>query len=362
MKHLVPILRVSFFILTFCIFCAACRPTEDHPSVSLVSKDGKAVAVVIRGSFVENSDITNQLTVRLINPSERHPVLGDFRKEGREVIFEPVVPFTKGLRYEILLNDTLLSEIEIPRGDSAPALQAIYPTQDTLPENLLKMYFEFSEPMVEGGSLSHLTLIQNDRDTLRGAFLDLQPELWNTDGTVLTIWLDPGRIKRDLIPNKQLGNPLKDGDRYTLYVDKSWTSKSGVSLSERYSKTFVVTKRDEQSPDVLTWKVLTPPPDSKQAMEIQFPQALDYFLLTECIAILHSDGDPVPGTVKVTGEERMFRFVPEQVWTKGRYALQVESRLEDLAGNNLNRPFDRNIEKENDVPQQKIFTREFEIQ
>ena len=42
-----------------------------------------------------------------------------------------------------------------------------------------------------------------------GTFLDLQPELWNAEGTVLTLWLDPGRIKRDLIPNKELGIPLK---------------------------------------------------------------------------------------------------------------------------------------------------------
>ena len=137
------------------------------------------------------------------------------------------------------------------------------------------MYFEFSEPMVEGSSLQHLTLIRNDRDTMRGTFLDLQPELWNSDGTVLTLWLDPGRIKRDLIPNKELGSPLKQGERYTLHVNKSWQSKNGVPLAKNYSKTFVTINRDEESPDPLTWKVSAPSSNDKQSLEIQFPQPLD---------------------------------------------------------------------------------------
>ncbi len=362
MKRLVPILRVSFFILLCWALYTRCQPTDERTSVTVVSKNGKAVAVAIRGSFVKDESISMQLKVQLIKPGERLPVLGDFRKEGDEVIFEPVVPLTKGLRYEVLLNDTLLSEIEIPVGDSeAPKLLSIYPSQDTLPENLLKMYFEFSEPMVEGSSSPHLTLIRNDRDTMRGTFLDLQPELWNADGTVLTLWLDPGRIKRDLIPNKELGSPLKQGERYTLHVNKSWQSKNGVPLTKNYSKTFVTIHRDEESPDPMMWKVTVPSSNDKQPLEIQFPQPLDYFLVKECIAILNSHGDVVRGTTVTADEERILRFVPDEPWTKGRFALHIERRLEDLAGNNLNRPFDRNIYEQNERHEQKIFRKEFEI-
>jgi hypothetical protein len=362
MKHLVPIIRVSFFILLFAL-CNHCRNAEERTSVSVVSKNGKAVAVVIRGSLVKEQDISTLLKLQLIKPGVRVPVLGDFRKEGDEVIFEPIVPLTKGLRYEVLLNDTLLSEIEVPPGDSnAPALLAIYPSQDTLPENLLKMYFEFSEPMVEGSSLQHLTLIQNDLDTMHGTFLDLQPELWNSDGTVLTVWLDPGRIKRDLIPNKELGSPLKQGERYTLHLNKSWQSKNGVPLSKNYSKTFVTIQRDEESPDPLTWKVSVPPSNDMQSLDIQFPQPLDYSLVKECVTILNSNGDVVSGRILIADEERILRFVPDERWTKGTFALRIESRLEDLAGNNLNRPFDRDVNKKNEGTKQEIFKKEFEIQ
>src|SRR5688572_22539875 len=208
--------------------------------------------------------MSTRLKVQLVKPGERLPVLGDFRKERDEVIFEPIIPFTKGLRYEVLLDDSLLSEILIPIGNfKPPALLSIYPSQDTLPENLLKMYFEFSEPMVEGSSLQHLTLIRNDRDTMRATFLDLHPELWNSDGTVLTLWIDPGRIKRDLIPNKELGVPLKQGERYTLHLNKSWQSKNGVPLAKNYAKTFVTIHRDEESPDPQSWKVSVPSSNDK---------------------------------------------------------------------------------------------------
>ena len=339
-----------------------CQPTEEHTSVTVVSKNGKAVGVVIRGSIIEDESISKQLKVQLIKPGERFPVLGDFRKEGNELIFEPVVPLTKGLRYELLLNDTLLSEIEIPIGDSeAPTLLSIYPSQDTLPENLLKMYFEFSEPMVEGSALSHLTLIRNDRDTISGTFLDLQPELWNAEGNVLTLWLDPGRIKRGLIPNEKLGLPLEMGGRYTLHLSKFWRSKNGVPLAKNYSKTFVVVERDDDFPDPATWKVLTPSFDEKGALEIKFPQPLDHFLMMECITIRTADDNEVAGKLEIGDEERDLRFVPNQPWTKGRYTLHIESRLEDLAGNNLNHPFDREVGKKNVDTGQKIFRKEFEI-
>ncbi len=225
------------------------------------------------------------------------------------------------------------------------------------------MYFEFSQPMVEGSSLQHLTLIRNDRDTMRGTFLDLQPELWNSDGTVLTLWLDPGRIKRDLIPNKELGSPLKQGERYTLHVNKSWQSKNGVQLAKKYSKTFVTINRDEESPDPLTWKVSAPSSNNKQPFEIRFPQPLDYFLLKECITILNSNGDIVSGEMVIDDEERILRFVPDEPWTKGTFALRIESRLEDLAGNNLNRPFESNVRKNaraTDKP--NSVSKEFDIQ
>ena len=69
--------------------------------------------------------------------------------------------------------------------------------------------------------------------------------------------------------------------------------------------------------------------------------------MTECITIWNSNGDVVDGKIEIGDEERILRFVPDEPWTKGTFALHVESRLEDLAGNNLNHPFDREVDKKN---------------
>ena len=361
MKRIVPQLRVSFFILVFIVLMMNCQRAEHEPSVSIVSKSGKAVGVIIRGTELDAEDISTRVQIQLIKQGDRISVLGDFSKHEGDVLFEPLVPFTKGLRYEVLLDDTMFAEIEIPRGDvKPPELLAIYPSQDTLPENLLKMYFEFSEPMVEGSSLTHLTLVQHDGDTLSGTFLDLQPELWNADGTVLTLWLDPGRIKRDLIPNKELGTPLKAGHKYTLHVGSSWRSKNDVELQKSFLKTFVTTKRDETSPQVKSWKILSPTFNNKNPLEIQFPQPLDYYLLKETMTIKNSE-EIVSGKISIDDEERIFRFVPDKPWPKRHFKIYIEPRLEDLSGNNLNRPFDRMIDAGSRQQEQKVFVREFDI-
>jgi hypothetical protein len=228
---------------------------------------------------------------------------------------------------------------------------------------LLKMYFEFSEPMVEGTSLSHITLMRSDGDTMKGTFLDLDPELWNTDGTVLTLWLDPGRIKRDLIPNKELGAPLKTNERYTLYVDESWQSKHGLSLGQTYSKTFVTKVRDDVSPSPSLWRIDVPSAGTNEPLIVRFESPLDYFLAKNAVTVKASDGSIVAGGIEIDKNETIYRFIPATPWQVGRFVLHVESRLEDLAGNNLNRPFDRDVDglKHTNHEQQPFFDKEFQI-
>lgn len=362
MKSFIQTFRISFILIPS-LLCLHCRPAEQKLSVELVSKNDKAVGMVIRGVDTDDhNELPRRLKVQLIHPGQHVPVLGEFEVVDGQVTFEPLVPFTRGLKYEVLLDDALLATVEVPAGEfNVPELLSIYPSQDTLPENLLKMYFEFSDPMVEGQSLSYITLIRNDVDTLEGTFLALQPELWNADGTVLTLWLDPGRIKRDLIPNKELGSPLKANEKYTLHVRKSWLSKNGLSLSKNYAKDFVTISRDDDSPDPARWAIKVPPAGKKHVLEIQFPEALDYFLMKEGIAIKNSKGHNVAGTIEIDSEEKVFRFSPNAPWDKGHFVLHIEGRLEDLAGNNLNRPFDHDIDGKNKKQSREIFTKEFEI-
>ena len=359
MKYNTHAVWISFLILS--LLCINCRRPDVPASVAVISKNDRATGIIIRGLQIEEPDLSKRVEIQLIHPGERSAVLGQFKLIKDEVIFEPLVPFTSGLQYEVLLDDSLFASIEIPKNSAAPPeLLSIYPTQDTLPENLLKVYLHFSQPMVESRSLPYLTLIKNDRDTLKGTFLDLQPELWNAEGTILTLWLDPGRIKRDLIPNRQLGIPLNNGSTYTLYVSSSWKSKNGNTLSQEYSKTFFTTDRDDASPRPANWKILSPMAGTKQPLELQFPESLDFYILNEGVKLVDKSGDFVSGTIALSNEERTLKFFPDNPWSAGDFALQIEARLEDLAGNNLNRPFDRNVNDKIEE-EKKIFTREIKI-
>ncbi|WP_332367515.1 Ig-like domain-containing protein [Spirosoma telluris] len=188
-----------------------------------------------------------------------------------------------------------------------------------------------------------MSLVRNKTDTLPGVFLDLQPELWNADRTMLTLWLDPGRIKRDLQPNKRLGTPLQAGRQYQLVVSSAWPDQQGATLAKLVTKTFVTVQRDSLSPVPAQWTLAQPGSGSVQPLNVSFGEALDYSLLTETLHVLTETGKPVSGKWQVGDEEKQSSFKPDVPWQTGMYRLRVEGRLEDLAGNNLNRPFDRDI-------------------
>lgn len=279
------------------------------------------------------------------DPDNRNgvPMLGDVDVTVKDIVFTPVVPFTAGHSYLIFYQTRLIREVRVPLPDShsAPAITAVYPSTDTLPENVLKLYLLFSAPMREGEAINHIKLIPEYGDTLAGTFLNLQPELWNEAANVLTVWFDPGRIKRDLIPNREKGNPLTRGQQYTLVIDSAWAGANGLTLRQTFRKKFFVTARDSTSPKPESWRYSQPLAATFDPLIVSFPESLDYFLLQESLTILDASSKAVAGTFEVMPKERAVKFMPNEKWQPGRFKLRIASVLEDLAGNNLNRPFER---------------------
>jgi hypothetical protein len=95
---------------------------------------------------------------------------------------------------------------------------------------------------------------------------------------------------------------------------------------------------------------------------IQLHESLDRILLSEAVRINSKKGVVISGTIEPGSEETVFEFKPDSPWVKGTYIIECEERLEDLAGNNLNRLFDRDLTKDADNPAKEIFAREFTIQ
>ena len=347
--------------LVFYFALNGCIEKKDGGSVSLQWQDGKAVAVIIPQkllSSVSKDSIKELLHINLATSDQR--VIGDYLLEEDKVIFKPIIAFTRGLKYKMFVRGQMIHEITIPIDNSivAPEIAAVYPALDTLPQNLLKFYISFSKPMQQGDVLQHIHLIKDGRDTMSSVFLDL--ELWNNERTMLTLWLDPGRIKRDLQPNKLLGTPLDKGSNYQLSIKNDWQDAEGILLKQNFTKNFFTGPRDSVSPDEDLWTIELPKPGNKEQLRINFNEPLDHELAESTIVIADANDIEVKGKMRVNEEGTILYFLPEIEWKPGIYKLKIESRLEDLAGNNLDRLFDNDLTKKQQ-PLIKIHTRGFEI-
>jgi hypothetical protein len=350
-------------VFSFLLFSCSQKKKENN-AVTIEWEGNKAKRIIVPLELLSGTpqdSIEKLLHIQLANTNA--PMLGDYIITNDAVTFQPLIAFTRGLKYEIHFAGKLLAIVEIPTDPlhAVPELLSIYPTGDTLPLNLLKVYLEFSKPMQEGQALENIVVTKNNRDTVPSVFLDLQPELWNKERTILTLWLDPGRIKRDLQPNKEIGLPLELGATYQIINKSGWRDAEGDSLFNRYLKEFYVGSRDSISPNPDTWTIHLPKAGSKQKLKIDLHEPLDYMLLKNAIRVFDNTGKVVNAVIEIEAGETIVYFIPSIEWSAGNYTLEIESRLEDLAGNNLNRLFDKDLTKKTNTTQKDIYKRVFTV-
>ncbi len=351
--------------LVFSFLCAACSQNKkEGQQVSIQWEKDKATAIIIPQSLLDGMTLDSArqlLHVQLENTGA--DMLGDYSSTNDAIIFQPIIPFTRGSKYKVFLAGKLIASPGIPVNAKAerPIIISIYPSGIEVPENLLKMYIVFSKPMQEGQAMENIVVIRNEKDTVP-VFPDLQQELWNKERTILTLWLDPGRIKRGLQPNERSGNPLQQGQDYRLVIKPGWRDTEGEALNTIYSKALAVSSRDSISPVIDQWEIVLPKAGSRQAIKIKLHDQLDHLLLKNTISIIDNSGNPIAGTIEVEAGETELSFIPAAYWMAGNYTLEAEARLEDLAGNNLNRLFDNNIGNKNITEQKAVHKRSFSIQ
>ncbi len=158
-----------------------------------------------------------------------------------------------------------------------------------------------------------------------------------------------------------MGNPLHKGQQYTLSISNGWKDLQGLPLHQSYSKKFIVVGRDSTSPEPELWMLHLPEEGTDQPLRVSFKEPLDYFLISETISIVDEKGTHIPGKIKVINHETGFDFFPYKQWQPGRYRLQAASQLEDLAGNNLNKLFDRDIQLKQSNTDKEFAEKEFII-
>lgn len=359
-QNLLKIRRyLIFFYVSLCSL-SGCNEATNTLDIQMEKKGEKVVS--IRFAYPENS---KDIAVYLQGEKET-ALLGSFDGVGEQQRFTPVVPFTSGEAYEIRKGDEVLSKFIIPPSISEKTAEIIeiYPVQDTVPQNLLKIYIQFSRPMQNvGNALDYITVYNETEKKEEQLFLSLETELWNREHDRLTLWLDPGRIKTDLIPNREEGPPLSTGNDYILVISDTWKTTDGQTLKQGYRKTWHVTERDETKPDVENWNIIPPNPDSRSPLTIQFKEPVDFVLAKESLTIQNDNGEALSGQWEVSSLATSVRFIPTKFWDAGNYNLLVDAKLEDWAGNNLNRLFDENLlTQPKQVEYNDIFMKPFVIE
>jgi len=349
------------FLGPLLLVCAsACRSTEaaqilwpsDFQARQVVQvrhlKDAELEAL---GSLLEaRAGLEQHFAVHVVAAGPTPPMAGSYRLEGGALSFQPSFDWTPNLDYVARYRSplagslgTLESECRFVQAEPEASTQVlrVSPSAALLPENLLRMYLYFSAPMRRGQAYEHVRLLDAEGVPVHEAFIPFQQELWNHAGTRLTLLLDPGRIKRGLVPNLEFGAPLQADQRYTLVVDSGWLDERGVRLREAFSHSFRTTSPDRESPDVALWELELPPPGGMQALNVRFPEALDQAQLQRMIEVLDGAGEPLEGRVTIGEMEALWSFVPVVPWRVGAYELRVDALLEDLAGNSFARAFEQ---------------------
>ena len=217
---------------------------------------------------------------------------------------------------------------------------AIYPTADKIPENLLRFYIRFSKAMQRGDVYDNIYLLNSEGQRVEAPFLRIGQELWDADMQVLTMMLDPGRIKQGVAPHTEAGSPLTQSYSYTLVVNATLTDLHGRNLLQTYRKTFKVTSPDRASPNPTHWRISAPGVGSREDLKIQLDDSVDPMVAQRTIRLEDTQGKRLSGTMKLLERENTISFVPEAEWTAGEHRVAIHPSLEDYAGNRLHTLFD----------------------
>jgi hypothetical protein len=277
------------------------------------------------------------------------PLLGSYHLEQGALVFVPQYPVQPGVPYRATLKvpgkDSIVQRFMISRGDTTPTtvVERVYPSASVLPENQLKFYIHFSAPMSRGEAYSRIHLIDEKGVEMQAPFLTLTEELWDLEARRFTLFFDPGRIKRGLVPHNEMGNPLTEGEKYTLLIDHDWLDGDRKQLKQDFRKAFSVGPADRKALDEGTWLVIAPKSGTTDPVAVEFPEPMDHALLQRQLGVLDASANPVAGRIEIDRDETRWQFIPRTLWKPGTYSIQVGTVLADLAGNMVDHPFDVDV-------------------
>jgi len=345
---------------------AACGRSSDAsapPAITLTTPGNGAPAYVALTGLpadalksLQHANLTPEQwasVLRVAVSTDAPSMLGDYTVLDGVVRFTPLFPFDQGRQYHVRFEPARLpggaadaggaieTTVGRPAATAVPSttVARVYPSGDIVPENLLRMYVEFSAPMGRKSGVEYIALLDHQGKEIEGAVLPLEYEFWSPDHKRFTIFFDPGRVKKGILPNLQMGRPLEVGRSVTLVIKREWPDENGLPLKEEFRRVLRVGPTDLEPLDTSTWRIQSPAAGSRDGMVVTFPEPLDHGLLMRALGVTR-DGKEVDGAIGVDQAETRWTFTPMAPWTAGTYQLLALDILEDLAGNQIGRAFE----------------------
>jgi len=320
-------------------------------SVRLTGLSGAEIEQ-LRQAALSATDWTSILRVSVAD-GDGTPVAGGYRVDDAGVDFVPAFPFDPGRIYEVAVDPsrlpqprqeqpltTAVSLSAEPQGAPTTVVTAIYPSADVWPENLLRFYLHFSAPMSRTTGVGRVRLVDAADREVADALLPLEADFWNAAATRYTVLFEPGRVKRGIRSNEEMGRALVVGGRYAITVEADWPDATGRPLAASFRHEFTAGPPVEEGLAPEAWEIVAPAAGTQDPLLVRFPDPLDRALLERAIGVARSGQDTMAGAVTVTRAETEWAFTPPEPWQRGPHELVVLSVLEDPAGNRPGQAFE----------------------
>lgn len=318
-------------------------------SADMVAALDRHLGVGLRWESIVSVNVVDERTGRLgvTAIGGRHHLLSD------AVMFVPHLPFQAGVRYRITFTPPrdpafarcgpLSQETGVPVATNPPPrVTDVHPSNDTLPENVLRFYVTFSQAMRRGDARDGVVVLGPDGHPIADVLYRSPAELWSRDMRRLTVLMDPGRLKRQVGPHRQLGPPLRAGLDYTLAIS-GMHDHGGRRLAAPHRQHFRAADAVRARITFSQWVIRSPSAGTTEPVVLAFPGPLDWAMLTHAIVVHRADGHVVDGRPLVHRDGTGWQLVPAQPWTPGDHHVRVDPLLEDVCGNDVLGAFDRDL-------------------
>ncbi|WP_339334337.1 MULTISPECIES: hypothetical protein [unclassified Croceitalea] len=332
--------------------------SQDPPSFVFKKNNIKC----IDSAFDESEFLVFNGEITLQEAKSSAPIIGQLYRDGEIHYFEPIVPFAYEKKYSLAYKDSIVYfKIETPKDYQFLSVNAIYPRATELPANILKFHVQFSRPINLANVYDHIYFISSRGIIVDRAILPLENVLISADGTLLTLWIEPGRQKRGLSPNEELGQVFSPGESYTLVVSNRLKDQNGINMQNPFSHQFRVMKPDREKPKIASWEITAPLANTTSDLVINTGKALDFMSATQKVTVYDSQENLVYGQWDLTNGDQQLIFKPNKKWVKGTFSLLFDERLDDLAGNNLLQVFDNEISTKSEQANYEEFKLSFVV-